>query len=239
MDLETRYKKATLDKIFSTLALDIPNFPIELLFKQKCSRYKLGNFKIRTSSIQYPNNSFCMLNDNAYLPRPELLFYQLSNCLDDADLMLAGYELCGIYTMSANNKGGFINDVASLTTPLKILKFLNRLKMADTKCDGINKAINIAEQIKGNSNSPQESRLSIMLTAKRSFGGYGISGIQLNRTIKISKEAQSICFQKTISPDLSIPKNKIAIEYDSSQFHDNVAQNQQDKLRSDALCHDG
>lgn len=39
--------------------------------------------------------------------------------------------------------------------------------------------------------------------------------------------------------DICCIKTKIAIEYDSRAFHSDAVQNRKDKLRIDALIHDG
>ena len=77
-----------------------------------------------------------------------------------------------------------------------------------------------------------------MLATPHQKGGFGIKNLAFNKTIEISKTAQEICMQKTIMPDLSNEKKKIAIEYDSNAFHNEIKQNNKDKLRINALKHD-
>lgn len=87
--------------------------------------------------------------------------------------------------------------------------------------------------------SPQESRIYIILVSSHAQGGFGIRGLQFNRKIELSENAKQQSGQSVIIPDFCNSKTKIAIEYDSSAYHDINAQNQRDKLRINALRHDG
>lgn len=162
----------------------------------------------------------------------------MSNKLSMSDLLLFGFEMCGTYTL-ANDKSDLLTDINAISSSTKIAQYLNRLYKQNNKFSKIPKAIKASEFILDNSFSPLESRLAILLCLKRSLGGFGLEGFVLNQEIALSNEASKICFQKTVTPDLCNMKTKIAIEYDSSMFHDNVAQNQKDKLRMDAMIHDG
>ena len=196
------------------------------------------DIKTHYSSLIYPSNSFYKIAKNIYLVSPELLYYQLSKSINDVDLMLAGYELCGAYTINRNNDLELINGIRPLTSKKRLLLYLQNLKKLNNKCNGFSKAYKIAEQILDNSFSPMESRIATMLCSNRSFGGYGVKNIQLNKPVQLSKGAQNICLKKYVIPDMSSEKIKLAIEYDSDQFHDNISKNQDDKLRIDALHHD-
>ena len=83
-----------------------------------------------------------------------------------------------------------------------------------------------------------ESRLYLKLCGPRTKGFYQCSNLKMNRAVKISAKAQRIAGQQYIIPDISNASNKVAIEYDSSQFHEETEQGQRDKRRRDALVHD-
>ena len=78
-----------------------------------------------------------------------------------------------------------------------------------------------------------------MLGGPRIIGAFQINNLEMNVSVKLSKSASEICGQRQVIPDLSVPAKKIAIEYDSDAFHDNVNQNRRDKKRIVALRHDG
>lgn len=226
------------DEILSLNKLLLDGKPEFMISSKNCCN-KNKHYKLHYTNMSYLKNSFVAISDSLYLPKPELLFYQLSNSLDKEQALLVGYELCGNYSFSENNQEGFIANVEPLTNKTNILKYINKLDKLNNEYKGLSKAKSFANSIYENSNSPQESRACILLCSKRSDGGYGLKGFKLNQKIPLSKEAAQICFQNTIMPDLSNTANKIAIEYDSSEFHDNFEQNQKDKLRINALQHDG
>lgn len=221
----------------SNLLVDKSN--IDLLFARSISKHKITSARLHFTNIKFPKNSFIKIDRNLYMPCPELLFYLLATKLDFANLMEIGYELCGTYSISSSYETGFVGGITPLTTPAKILSYLNKLNNLNKYCIRINHAKNVAAQLLKNSASPLESKLGIMLFSSRKDGGFNIKNFESNNIIKISNDAKKICLQSSIKPDFSNKKHKIAIEYDSSKFHDNVAQNQKDKLRINALTHDG
>ena len=222
------------ESMFSELSFEQrPNFLI-----RDCKKtHKMSEVKFYSSNLKYPVNSFIKICDGLYIPSPELLFYQLSHILDYPILMLAGIEICGAYSLCPD--ANEFNKANIITSPKTIQSYLNNLAKLNSKVPNIRKSLNAAKHLCENSFSPQESRLYIMLSSPRNLGGYGIRNLKFNIRVALSKKAQKICNQEYIFPDLSNPKKKIAIEYDSETFHDNSMQNIKDKLRINALQSDG
>ena len=148
-------------------------------------------------------------------------------------------EMCGTYSIFKSNTSNFTSNIIPLTTPERINNFLNSLKNYVKHTNGLLKAINAAKYLESNAASPQESKLYLMLCAPRKYGGYGIKNLKLNYKITLSQKATDILGYKTIRPDLSNPSKKIAIEYDSTAYHENANQNKHDKLRLNAFQNDG
>lgn len=146
-------------------------------------------------------------------------------------------ELCGLYTTNSNAHSGFISVNRPLVTVQKINNFLT--KTHNHKLNGIKKASYINKWLANYSASPVESKLFFVLCGPRKLGCYQIKKMNLNKKINLSYKARIIGGQQFIKPDLSIPKCKIALEYDSKQFHSDYVQIQKDKRRIDALLHDG
>ena len=163
----------------------------------------------------------------------------MSSELPIEKLMLLGYELCGTYSLDQNCENGFVVNTRALTSPAEIEKYIHRLKKCKPNYRGIKRANRAVKYIKGGAASPKESRLSIILCAPKTLGGFGVANCVLNEPVKLSNSAKIICGQEFVKPDISIPNNKLAIEYDSDSFHNNDAQNRRDKKRIDALQHDG
>ena len=222
------------ETMFSGLAFrQRPNFLI-----RDCKKtHKMPEVKFYSSNLKYPINSFIKISDGLYIPSPELLFYQLTQISDYPSLMLAGIEICGAYSMCPD--GNQFNKANSITSPKSIKSYLNNLAKLNNKVPNIRKSLNAAMYLGENSYSPQESMLYIMFSSPRHLGGYGIRNLEFNTAVTLSSKAKKICNQEYIFPDISNPKKKIAIEYDSETFHDNSSQNTKDKLRINALQSDG
>lgn len=211
----------------------------EILISNINKKHKMKGAEIRTSNLVFPKNSFYSIGDKTYLPCLELVFYQLSQKFDFASLLLAGMEMCGRYTFSDIFQRSFISNVSFLTNKNKLLQYLYQLKKLNKHCNSVNYACKAAAQIGDNSWSPAESQLYIMLCGNRSIGAYGIKNMMLNYKIKLSDYSSDMIQQNYVVPDICNPITKIAIEYDSTSFHEAVSQNQKDKLRMNALHHDG
>ncbi len=84
-----------------------------------------------------------------------------------------------------------------------------------------------------------ESRLYVKLAGQKSKGLYECKDLRMNKEISLSTDASKISGQHIIKPDISHIRKKVAIEYDSSQFHETTEQGQKDKRRRDALVKDG
>lgn len=212
---------------------------LDILVASPNSIYDSKNFTFHCCQQNFPPGSFCKVDDRLYVSSPELLFCQMASELTIEKLMLLGYEICGTYSLDQNCDNGFVTDTRKLTSPAEIEKYIKSLKNITRNFRGLKKAGRAVKYIKGGSASPMESRLAILLCASRTLGGFGITNCVLNEPVKLSKSAKVICGQEFVKPDISIPRNKIAIEYDSDFFHNNDEQNRRDKKRIDALQHDG
>lgn len=225
--------------------MQTPNLPfcgeglLHLCFSGNKIEYR-NPFVIKHSlNVKYPSGSFLKYSNDIFIAGPELVFYQLSQFMSFYDLVQIGLEFCGSYCVDENNMDGFVFNLDSITNQAKLVNYLKKLKLAFLKAPHINQAIDVANLIIDGSASPYESLLYIKLCAPRKYGGYGLKGFKANEKIKLSSKASEIFGNNYIKPDLSNRKTKIAIEYDSNAFHNNTNQNELDKIRIDALHHDG
>lgn len=209
-----------------------------ILIRNYKNKHNINAVKIYSTSIKFPKNSFIKISENIYCPKPELLFYLLSRTLNYPELMLAGMELCGCYSL-VNNEKLLNTNISPLTSSRKIKNYLNKLVQLNYKASHIHRAYKAADNLSENSYSPLESRLYIMLCSPRNKGGYAIRNMKLNQPVCLSSKAQKIAKQNRIYPDISNKNTKVAIEYDSEIYHNNVPQNEKDKLRNNALQSDG
>lgn len=146
--------------------------------------------------------------------------------------------MCGTYSIDPISHK-FIDNLAPLTTPENIKKFLSDFEKKNTKFKGKRTINNVVKFIEANSASPMESRLFIKLCGSRNEGFYSCRELIMNKQIQLSKEARKIAGQNVVIPDIVCEKLKLAIEYNSAQFHESSEQGQKDCRRRDALVYDG
>lgn len=243
---QINYKQIKLPNLSKPLITfsDIPNSAIEdsklhiLIFSQKNIRH-IKDVDVHCCNNRISVKSFVELNNDILIPKPELLFCQMSRLLSFEQLCLLGMEMCGTYTFDNNRHEQIRHDVRPLSNSRNILNYAKHLQKNYNNFQGIRKALQAAQIVADNSASPQESKLFIMLCSSHKYGGYSISNMILNHEIILSKKAQQIAGQNCIKPDICNLKNKVSIEYDSNQYHDNMKQNEKDKRRYDAMYHDG
>lgn len=221
---------------------------IDVIITNKNSRYATKKVKFHVCTSKIPRNQYIKISKDAAIPCPELLFLQLADVFSFETLVMLGNEFCGCYVSTKDEAfdmdapvKGFASAYQPITSTDKILRLITLLRRNGhhNYFKGINKATEALKCITNNSFSPRESMIYAMLSGPRKYGMFGIKDIKMNNKIKLSYDAAQIAGQSTIYVDLCIPKYKIAIEYDSRMFHEQVAQGQRDKRRADALTFSG
>lgn len=216
----------------------ITNNKYDFLVKNKGSTHLAKDIKFHVHKSNFPPNSFLKLSENLYISSPELVLCQLAESCTLVTLWQVVLEFCGTYSIDKDCNTGFHSMKSPLTSYTKLIRYIKQYKKHYSNLRGVKNLSQIVTMLKGKSASPQESSLYTILTASRSMGGFAIKNLILNESVNLSKKAQNIGKQQNIIPDISNPKNKLAIEYDSTLFHNNLDQNERDKLRLGALQHD-
>ena len=212
--------------------------PIEILVKSKNQTHKNKKFKYKVCTTSLPKNSIRQLSESIYYVGPEFLLVQLSSVLPYAQLALIALELCGKYSIDPQTHT-FEKDLMPATTPKKIASFIKKYEKHNPHFRGKVKLNDVMNITRENSASPMESRLFIKLCGKRKEGFYGCRDLAMNQTVQLSEAAAKIAGQKIVVPDILNNKHKVAIEYNSAQYHESSEQGQKDARRRDALVYDG
>lgn len=224
------------------------NIKLDVMVKSSCPKERLSFARIHYSSQNLHCNMFKSIKvnnkelqknifDKIYISSPELCFLQMSTKFTQERLILFGLELCGSYAIDLNNNKGFRDGIAPITTVNKIHDEINCLK--GLRLGNYQKTLRTLKWISEHSASPAESKLFLLFCGPRKLGFFQIRKLELNKQIALSQKAKAICGYSKIKPDMCYIKNKLAIEYDSKAFHEEVEQNQKDKSRVMALTHDG
>lgn len=211
---------------------------IEILVNSINLKHKNWRYKYHTTSVKLPKNSTFELDENISCISAEFLLIQMSNILPLEKLYLLGFEFCGTYGYEYSTSK-YVNSILPLCTKSSIKAYFNKYKNLSPSFRGVKNMKKLLDVLEDNAASPMEARLYLKLCGDRKDGMYGCKNLKLNCPIEISEEAQQIAGQKTIVPDISNVEKKVAIEYNSKEFHENIDQGQKDQRRRDALVHDG
>lgn len=149
-----------------------------------------------------------------------------------AALAATACELAGTYRLRGPGKG-----VAYGAAPVMTVAGLR--DFAATACRGpaSGRARAIADLALGGSASPMETALSLMLTMPVELGGFGIQKPLLNVAVDTSVLDDALRGCDSVTPDMLWPDRKVALEYDSSEFHarKGARQAERDAARSNTL----
>lgn len=211
---------------------------IEVMVDTKIRAHNNWRFKYRVCSASLPKNSIYKITDNIFCVSPELLVIQLSNLLSVEKLALIVLEMCGTYSINPINKN-FERKLPLQITTESLKAYIKKYEKLNPGFHGVNNLKKICKFINNGAASPMESRLYIRLCGNRKNGYYGCTGLEMNKSVKLSKEAAKIAGQNIVIVDILCKRLKVAIEYNSAEYHENSAQGQKDSRRRDALVFDG
>lgn len=211
---------------------------IEIMVKSKNEAHNNWRFKYKVCTASLPNNSIQKINNAIYCVRPELMLMQLASILPYEQLALISFEMCGTYTIDPCSHN-FINNLKAQTSYSEINEYVNKYKKLNSKYKGSKNMQDVLKVLGENSASPMESRLFLKLCGPRNRGFYGCKDLTMNSPVQLSSKAAKVAGQSIVIPDISCVKSKVAIEYNSTMYHENQKQGQKDRRRRDALVYDG
>ena len=166
---------------------------------------------------------------------PEFCFLQMAEILSLTELIELGYELCGVYSLPNHAdqkvpKRGFYNREQLAST-----KNLELLLDSMPGVKGHRKAVRALRYLQDGSASPMETKLAMFLTLPYQLGGFGFVMPELNYRIDLTKNARKYFSKDYYVCDLFWPDERIAVEYDSDQYHTGADRIANDSRRRNAL----
>lgn len=96
---------------------------------------------------------------------------------------------------------------------------LGRFTEEAGKSQGTLRARRAGELMLEGSASPMETVLALMLTLPVDFGGYGLEKPLLNQAIDVRHLKGTLSDRDEVVPDFLWPAQRVALEYDSDEFH--------------------
>lgn len=166
-----------------------------------------------------------------YIASPEVTFLQMTKRSNIYQVLKIGYELCGHYAIHPFTGELLIRKPR--TTKNKIEKYL----AATYGSHGHHLASKAFPYLCNNSASPMETKLTLLLALPPHLGGYGLPFPELNFPIFSTHRGKKI--KELYRCDLCWPKEKLALEYDSHQFHSEEEKRELDSRRRIAIENHG
>ena len=204
--------------------------PLDSLYLQKppCSEHPLevlvdsegkaprAQF-MHISSLQsclLPNGSFLKVNEETWIPCPELLFVLMGALLPPADHLALGLELCGEFSLDATHPTGgrATFGVPQATTVTEISSFLR--DSSRIHLWGMKQAKRLSALISDDAWSPMEASVAVPLSLGIEDCGYGLGPITLNKRIRNSSKFSGSRLSRV--PDILFTGTHIGLNYDGA-----------------------
>ena len=208
--------------------------PVHVLVSDAVNRVSSETIITHKMPEHLPEYSFIKISEDIFIVSPELCFLQASSSLSIPELVLLANDLCAIY-IKDDQEEYFQRKRTPVTTTGNIRAYIYIAK----NIRGIKNAKTSIKYALDNSNSPMESRLSVLATLPLSWGGYGLIKPQLNLFIAFTKNAVEYSGQTGCYCDMAWVKQKVVLEYDSTLTHLEIHQHYKDKKRATALTISG
>ncbi len=193
--------------------------PAQRIFRKDCISH------VMQGSVRA--ESFVLLYEGVWVAAPALMFCQVASEYSFHRLVKLGYELCANY---------HVNPITDEFDTQEAFVTARRLQEYCAKFGGrgARKARAAAQYVRGNTESPAEVALAMLLTLPRMYGGYGLPPAEPNYVIRIrSKEKGKP--DKEYRGDLVWPRRKVIVEYDSNMYHTTPQKISEDAERRNRL----
>ena len=196
---------------------------------------KVPHTKNHVRSLSFPDRSFYRLDDGVYVASPELCLLQLASKLSEPQAVKLALEMCGGYAIDVHDEEMGFCKRPPLTSASKLDAYAKRLY----KQGGGARALHPLRYVADNSASPRETALYMLLCLPPRFGGYGLALPEMNKRIELSPREQLVLGNRYFECDLYWAEKRVAVEYDSAQYHTAQEKQERDAIRRNLLEHHG
>lgn len=195
----------------------------------------ISHVKNHVRSLPFPDRSFYRLDEGLYVASPELCFLQLASKLSEPKAVKLALEMCGSYAIDVHDEEMGFCKRPPLTSAAKLKAYAKRLY----KQNGGAKALHCLRYVVDNSASPRETAVCMLFCLPPRFGGYGLALPEMNRRIELSAREQITVGSRYFNCDLFWADRRVAVEYDSAQYHTAREKQERDAIRRNMLEHKG
>ncbi len=171
-------------------------FPLHVLVPDAAYRSRSELATCHVSSSTYPRGSFVRLAEGVLVSSPELCFVQMATKLPPIALVRLGFE-----------------------RPFTTVARLGRFIEAAGDMPGTVKARKALRFIASGSASPMETCMVMLLCLPLRLGGYNLPKPQMNREVRPKRRGRLAPGDRQCFCDLVWHEARVALEYDSSEFH--------------------
>lgn len=214
---------------FKLRYVDAIHSPLHLMVFNQTSRRTRPGCIFHVCDRHIPLDCFYELpaiaGHRVFVASPELCFLQLACSYPFLDLVKVGNALCSQYVVD--------KDLGlQYRVPVTDVAYLRKYCMQRKGHRGRSAALRALAYVADGAASPRETQVFLLLSMLRRQGGYGLPAPVLNRRVDIAGKGFYAC-------DLLWPKERVAIEYDSDQWHSASAKLASDSRKRSALCASG
>ena len=187
-------------------------------------------FRPRKQSGKLPHHALYPLWGGIHVVSPELCYVQMCKSLSFIEALELGMELCGTYALRPDSLEGMAQRDYTLIDAVAFRRHAESWR----GMHGIATARTASKYLVGNSASPMETKLYLLLCLPLQYGGYNLGFPELNPQFDLEAEEMAILQRSKVKPDMLWRKKKLVIEYDGRQ-HEEEQQSKYDALRKTVL----
>ena len=212
---QRRWSKGQLSAQLSSVGLSellARNRRVNVIVPTRDQRVQSRGVENSVYSCPLPENSFIVLGNGIAMSCPELLFIELGNVMEPAIHLLAGMELCGCFSRSAQNPrtGDAVYGIEPVTSVSRIREYAERAKSVR----GSSRAIEAIELIEGQAWSPMEALIAALAILPMDKLGLDLGRVRLNPRKELGERLSRLSSAASRVPDIMFMGTNVGINYD-------------------------
>lgn len=181
-----------------------------------------------------PRGSIMAITSTIGIASPELTLLELTPSLTFTQTIALMCEFSGCYTVQDSTQHGLLKRDA--------LTNKRRLKSYSERAKGMQGAPTFRRAIDYSlpgARSPMEVAAALLLTLPLKYGGYGLTGAELNPQIGLNPADKKNLGVVALKPDMLWRDSRVCVEYDSLEFHAGETRTTNDARRKNAFTNAG